>query len=271
MIAATRPMSLFVIALPLMLAAGIPAPAAAQTKQAATESHQPLMIVPPSAAPLAEGTDGLAMRRTMLGDVESGGRVLSLDFAAADGAGPNGGTQGGWLSRWWDAAGYWIASTYTSITDGLTPPSPETFAKSFSKAKNPDDFWQLVGDAGYKLKEIATDVGVVPDVGFKFRYVRELSDGDVNWLERKLRKHEEKYHDPLSVAQRAIIYTLLSVNSSDVYFVEELKVKLLPLPTARFALTPWDSGLSWEHDVLLRTIQGHKQAKRKPTEEDSHY
>ena len=36
----------------------------------------------------------------------------------------------------------------TSISDGLTPPSPETFTKSF-KSKNPDDFWQLVGDAGY--------------------------------------------------------------------------------------------------------------------------
>ena len=167
----------------------------------------------------------------------------------------------------------WLAAGSTRPFIGWappTPPSPETFTKSF-KSKNPDDFWQLVGDAGYKLKEIATDVGVVPDVGFKFRYVRELSDGDINWLERKLRKHEEKYHDPLSYAQRAIIYTLLSINSSDVYFVEELKVKLLPLPTARFALTPWDSGLSWEHDTLLRAIQGQKHVRRKPTEEESHY
>ena len=43
------------------------------------------------------------------------------------------------------------------------------------------------------------------------------------------------------------------------------------MPTARFALTPWDSGLSWEHDTLLRAIQGQKHVRRKPTEEESHY
>ena len=270
MIVAIRRAS-FAIALALPLAAGGAAPAGAQTGSAFSENRQPLEIVPPGVAPVTAGPVGLAARQTMLGGFEDGGRVLALDFAAADPTVPNGAAGEGWLHRWFDTIGYWVGFAYTSITDGLTPPSPETFAKGFSKSKNPDDFWQLVGDAGYKLKEISTDVGVVPDVGFRFRYVRELSDGDINWLERRLRKHEEKYHDPLSLAQRAIIYTLLSINSSDVYFVEELKVKLLPLPTARFSLSPWDSGMSAEHDVLLRAIHGQKQAKRKPVEEDSRY
>ncbi len=73
------------------------------------------------------------------------------------------------------------------------------------------------------------------------------------------------------MAQRAIIYTLLSINSSDVYFVEELRVKLLPLPTARFSLVPWDSGLSREHDTLMRAIQGQQRQPRKPIDEDSKY
>ncbi len=268
-IAPRTPRLIAAFALSLLAASGVPAHA--QTGAAATESRHPLEIVPPQGAPLIARDSGLVARRSVLGGLPDGGGVMTLDFVAADAAGPGaGGSVADAIGRWYQSAAYWLASTYNSITDGLTPPTPETFTKGF-KSKDPDDFWQLVGDAGYKLKEIATDVGVVPDVGFKFRYVRELSDGDVNWLERKLRRHEEKYRDPLSMAQRAIIYTLLSINSSDDYFVEELRVKLLPLPTARFSLVPWDSGLSWEHDTLMRAIQGQQRVLRKPMEEDSHY
>ena len=260
---------LAVIAALLSLAA---AGASAQTGAAAADGRQPLEIVPPLAAPAVVAPPGLSVRQTLVGGLEGGGKVLALDFAAADAGAPGGDGHGfGALGRWFDAAGYWLGAAYTSITDGLTPPSPETFAKSFRKSKNPDDFWQLVSDAGYKLKEISTDVGVVPDVGFSFRYIRELSDGDINWLERKLRRHEEKYHDPISFAQRAIIYTLLSINTSDFYYVEELKVKLLPLPTARFTLNPWDIDLGWEHETLLRAIHGQKHHRRKPAEEESRY
>ena len=251
--------------------------ALAQTGAAVSDDHRPLDIVPPLGAPAVAATSGPKARQTIVGAVPGGGQVMALDFAAAEtgAAGTAAGTATdtgfGMIGRWADAVGYWLGYAYTGITDGLTPPSPETFAKSFRKSKNPDDFWQLVSDAGYKLKEISTDVGVVPDVSFSFRYVRELSDGDINWLERKLRHHEDKHRDPLSFAQRAIIYTLLSINTSDFYYVEELKVKLLPLPTARFSLTPWDSDLSWEHDTLMRAIQGQKHARRKPAEEEPHY
>jgi hypothetical protein len=256
--------------LPALLAAlalGAAVPALASTAVAPPEGRAPLEIVPPRAeAPPA----GVSMRRTESALPGSGSRLLTLDFAAGETLDAPAGTEGGKAQRWFDGMLHWLGSVYDSLTSGLTPPSPEAFTKRF-KSKDPYDFWQLVGDAGYKLKEISTDVGVVPDVGFKFRYVRELSDGDINWLERKLRKHEEKFHDPLSFAQRAIIYTLLSINSSDVYFVQELNVKFLPLPTARFILTTWDSGLSWENDILLRAIKGQKHEKRKPTEEDAHY
>lgn len=260
------------IALALSLLAAGTAPVSAQTGSAGADPHRPLEVVPALEAPALQGPSGLTQRRTVVGATPGGGQVLALDFAAIDSAPTVAASPGSTLiGRLLDAVGFWLGSAYTSVTDGLSPPSPETFAKSFRKSKNPDDFWQLVGDAGYKLKEISTDVGVVPDVTFSFRYVRELSDGDINWIERKLRRHEEKYHDPLSFAQRAIIYTLLSINTSDFYYVEELAVKLLPLPTARFSLNPWDNDLSWEHDTLLRAIQGQKHARRKPAEEESRY
>ncbi len=266
----------------LLLAAGERASVLAQTQAAAVDGRHPVDVVPPLAGPaLASMPAGLSARRTMVGGLENGGQVLALDFAAADdsvqalgGSGAlddtGAGDQRGMLGRWFDNVAYWLGTAYTTVTDGFTPPSPETFAKGM-RTSSPDDFWKLVGDAGYKLKGISTDVGLVPDVAFSFRYVRELSDGDINWLERKLRHHENKYHDPLSYAQRAIIYTLLSINTSNYYYVEELKVKLLPLPTASFNLNPWDNDLNWEHDTLLRAIQGQKHARRKPVEEESRY
>ena len=256
-----------VLALPLI--AGAVVPASAQTGVANPQAVMPVPeVVPPSAAapspalrlPLAVGHDVQLLTLDFADG--SGGGVVSATGATSSDRGP--------VGRFFDSIAYWTDYIFTTVTRGLTPPSPETFAKSM-RSKDPNDFWKLVGDAGYKLKEISTDVGVVPDVGFRFKYVRELSDGDVNWLERKLDHHADKFGDPLSVIQRTIIYTLLSVNSSDMYYVDELKVKLLPLPKAEFSLMPWDSGLSEEHDTLLRAIQGKKRTKRKPTEEDSHY
>lgn len=253
------------------IAAATTGPAAAQSDPVRPQVQPPL-VVPPSAdaaAPASLVPAGLGS----LVSLASAGQALTLDFAQSGEplspplkpASPRGTV--GWVI---DSVTYWADYAFNAVTSGLTPPSPETFAKS-TRSKDPNDFWTLVGDAGYKLKEISTDVGVVPDVGFRFKYVRELSDGDVNWLERKLERHGKKFKDPLSVIQRTIIYTLLSINSSDVYYVDELKVKLLPLPKAEFSLMPWDSGLSEEHDTLLRAIQGKKRIKKKPMEEDSHY
>ena len=257
------------IGLTLALLSG---PVAAQTGGAVPENRTSIEVVPPlAAAPAADDHAGLALRELANGDPGEGRRVLTMQFAEAMAGGDPNAESHTLIGRWFDSLGYWLSSTYTSVTNGLSPPSPEAFAERGFNSKDPDGFWQLVADAGYRLKEITTDVGVVPDVGFKFRHVRQLSDGDINWLERKLRKHEDKYGDPLSVAERAIIYTLLSINGSDFYYVEELQVKLLPLPTARFTLNPWDNDLSWENDTLLRAIQGQKHIRRKLVEEDPHF
>lgn len=199
--------------------------------------------------------------------------IVTMEFAQLDpalGGGAESVQSRGFFGKVVDTISYGFASVYHALTSGLTPPSPSSFAKKM-KSKDPYDFWQLIGDAGYKLKEIQTQIGIVPDVEFKFRYVRELSNGDINWLERKLAKHAAKFSDPVSLIQRTIIYSLLEINSSDTYFVEELKVDLLPLPRAVFVLSPWEAGLNREHDELLRAIQGKSSIMRKTTEEDSHY
>lgn len=201
--------------------------------------------------------------------------IVTMEFAQIDPA--SGASSGaatvqsrGFFGHVVDTISYGFFSLYNAITSGFTPPSPQSFAKKM-KSKDPYDFWQLIGDAGYKLKAIHTNIGVVPDVEFHFKYVRELSNGDINWLERKLTKHASKFTDPVSFVQRTIIYSLLDINSSDSYFVDELKVDLLPLPRAVFVLSPWEAGLSREHDELLRAIQGKTRNQRKLTDGESHY
>jgi hypothetical protein len=267
MVCRLRGVPVFIAVLAALTVTG-PEPVRAATGPALPESlAQPPDVVPPTTKiPVLPGLykslQGLDLAPQLLTqEFAEGGEILAIN---------NTSTRGGPISRAFDTVVYWLDSVYTAITSGLTPPSPETFAKSV-RSKDPYDFWKLVGDAGYKLKEISTDVGVVPDVGFKFKYVRELSDGDINWLERKLNRHAEKFGDPISLMQRTIIYTLLSINSSDVYYVDELRVKLMPLPKVQFSLMPWDNGLSEEHDTLLRAIQGKARVKRKPAEEDAHF
>ena len=270
-------LALITAAAVLALAVGPVTTACAQP--GTVQAQRPLLateVVPPTGGAAAAGApavdDGVSVRRTL---EENGGdlpRTLTLDFAALDpiDTGTTITTARGPIGQFLDMISYWFTSLITTINSDLTPPSPESFAKAV-KSKDVNNLWRLVSDAGYKLKEISTDVGVVPDVSFKFGYVRELSDGDVNWLERKLARHARIYKDPISIIQRMIIYTLLNVNSSDTYFVSQLQVKLLPLPKAQFTLQPWDSGLSPEHDALLHAIQGRPLSRHKAVEEDSRY
>jgi len=154
-----------------------------------------------------------------------------------------------------DSVNYFFSSLWSLVTSGLTPPSPASFAKTFND-KDPYSFWYMLGETGYKLKSIDTNIGFIPDVTFTFKYVRELSNGDITYLERKLEHHARDHQDLLSKIHRSIIYTLLEINGSDTYFVDTFKIDLLPLPKAEFSLEPWESGLPEEFDVLLRAIQG---------------
>ncbi len=236
---------------------------------------QPVAVLPPTLTPPAvthSPEDGLAVpqvARDLTGDATE---IITLDLAGLDQSEPNRSllTGRGPFGQFWDAVVYWFQTIVTTVANALTPPSPVSLAKSLN-SKDVDSLWQLVGDAGYKLSEITTDVGVVPDVAFQFRYIRELSDGDINWLERRLARHARIHQDPISLLQRMIIDTLLNINSSDTYFVSELRIKLLPLPNVQFTLQPWDHGLSPESERLVRTLQGKPVVRHKPAEEDSRY
>jgi hypothetical protein len=120
-------------------------------------------------------------------------------------------------------------------------------------------FWTLLGDAGYKLKEIDTTIGLIPAVKFKYAYGRELSEADKAWLERKL--DVLAYHEtgPVAALRRAIIHGILEGNETDGFFIETVKISLLPLPQAEFSLSPTDAPMPEALDKIYRAVIGKQQ------------
>lgn len=168
----------------------------------------------------------------------------------------------------WDTITYYFKYAVDAVYTGLTPPSPASFARK-SKVKDPYDFWTLLGDAGYKLAEIEAGGSLLLSVNFKFKHIRELSSGDIAYLERKLERHAKKFGDPVSFIHRTIIYAILDVNSGDDFLVESLKISLFPIPSAYFTMTTWEFGLSREHDELLRAVQGRKLKTRQSSDDSN--
>ena len=123
-------------------------------------------------------------------------------------------------------------------------------------------FWTLLGDAGYKLKEIDTTIGIIPEVQFKYAHGRELSEADKAWLERKLDRLAREESGPVPTLQRAIIQGILEGNETDGFFIDTVKISLLPLPKAEFSLIPTNSPLPGDLDKIYRAVIGKKQRAR---------
>ena len=52
-----------------------------------------------------------------------------------------------------------------------------------------------------------------------------------------------------------MIASLVSINQSDSYVVDSVRLRLLPLPQVKFSLAPTIGGLGWESSQLMRAIQ----------------
>ena len=170
-------------------------------------------------------------------------------------------------SIWHMASDAWHAVTgwFGGAASKVTPPTPASLMKDV-ESRDSVQFVGLLKECGYKLKEIETTIGVVPAASLKFTVVRELSDGDKAYIDRKIRRWAEEDGSPASVIKRAIITTVLDINENRSYIVEELKVAFLPLPKATFSLGPAEGRLSPESDILLRAIKGQaRRAVRPPT------
>jgi len=170
----------------------------------------------------------------------------------------------------------WVWGTLRdNVFSWLIPPTPASLTSSVSK-KDANQLFKLLGDAGYKLKEIYTDVGIIPGLSFKFGQVRELSEADYEYLESLVIDWERLNPGVYASLQRKIIKTVIAVNQSGDYQVATLTVKLLPLPDVAFSMTPKQVFLGEESSTLMRAIQrversiraiGNKDKGKEPLKE----
>lgn len=147
--------------------------------------------------------------------------------------------------------------TWDAVKSGLAviaPPMPTSLTRSVSE-EDKAELFKLLNIAGYKLKEIDTQVGIIPTVAFKFAMIRELSAADVDFLDAALEKSKVRNPGLYTELQRTIVGTVMTINSGDDYLVSELKVGILPLPKVAFSVSPKVTALSEEGSALMRAIQ----------------
>lgn len=147
-----------------------------------------------------------------------------------------------------------VASTAGELFSMVLPPSPSSLVKSGAK-EDKQALISLLGYAGYKLKEIDSQVGIIPTIAFKFALVRELSEADWDYLAERLEVSRFQTPGLGAAIQRAIVETVMNINTGGAYQVSELKVQILPLPKVAFSASPKIATLGEESSSLMRAIQ----------------
>lgn len=157
------------------------------------------------------------------------------------------------VSTLWDDTRTALSSFFSMFV----PPSPLELA---NRIDSPDsEFWSLLSDAGYQVKEIESSVGVVPEVSATFQVMREMSDSDREFLERRLDSHARRDGGLTARLQRLIVNVILEASESGHYRIEKLEVVLLPLPKARFVLTPVEGVRDIHQQAILHAIDQLKK------------
>lgn len=158
------------------------------------------------------------------------------------------------LNRLWSSAMVamgWASDMAMDAVEMVSPPSTRDIASEHDSAR----LFKLLGFAGYKLKEIDNEVGLIPGLAFKFGLVRELSEADLDYLDEQMDHYRFTHPGVLADVQRGIVSTVVAINSGGGMQVSELKLRLLPLPKAEFSITPSEAALSEEGSALMRAIQ----------------
>ncbi|GAB4189220.1 MAG: hypothetical protein OHK0024_29710 [Thalassobaculales bacterium] len=137
----------------------------------------------------------------------------------------------------------------------MVPPSAGDLAASARKEDAASELFRLLGLAGYKLKEIENEVGLIPGIAFKFAIVRELSEADMDYLDEQIERSALRFPGLYGQLERAIVRTVAAINSGGGMQVSDLKLQVLPIPKAAFSVTPTETALGEEASALMRAIQ----------------
>jgi len=150
-----------------------------------------------------------------------------------------------------------LENAWSKMVDYTTPSSNNLVTKSLihEGKSGTSDFKEIMDGAGYKVKEVMTGIGLVPYFSLTFAQARELSEADVEYVRRLLRKHERMYSSPFAIAERTIVRAVLDVQELRGYKLEKVNVDMLPLPSVKFYGTPVDAPVSEETSRVLQAIE----------------
>lgn len=129
-----------------------------------------------------------------------------------------------------------------------------TFVKDESSSEY--DFDKMMDAAGFKAKEFETGFGVYPVLVTTFGHARELSNADIVYINRLLRKQRAERSTPKSYIERHIVEFVVQSELflGDKYEIEKVEVEILPLPKVKFVTQPKVKPHSDDTEVILMAI-----------------
>jgi phosphate transport system substrate-binding protein len=104
----------------------------------------------------------------------------------------------------------------------------------------PATFTSLMDIAGYRVTEINSSIGILPDAGMAFGIAREMSDSDQTFLERSLYRDSFRRPGALSAMQRKIVRSIMDVREVGSFEVSKVEIVFLPLPKVALVVSPKD-------------------------------
>jgi ABC-type phosphate transport system substrate-binding protein len=123
------------------------------------------------------------------------------------------------------------------------------------ESKDGLDFTSLMDIAGYKTEEFQTSVSLIPSAGMTFGLVREMSEADQDYLERKLAQDAHRRTGALATMQRRVVGSVLDVTEANGYEINKVEIEILPLPSVKLIVAPSDGPVSAETTSILHAIE----------------
>ena len=141
-----------------------------------------------------------------------------------------GGPFGIWSMMGW--MGSLASDTWTMF--GIRPSLPP------EAAGPPSTFSSLMDIAGYRVTELNSSIGILPDASMVFGIAREMSDSDQAYLERTLYRDSLRRPGALPALQRRIVRSILGVREVGNFEVSRVEIVFLPLPKVALVVSPKD-------------------------------
>ena len=108
------------------------------------------------------------------------------------------------------------------------------------ESRGATNFTSLMDIAGYRVTEVNSSIGIIPDAGMIFSIAREMSDSDMAYLERSLYRDSLRRPGAISAVQRKIIRSIIGIRQVGSFEVAKVEIVFLPLPKVSLTVSPKD-------------------------------